>query len=413
MDVDEEIDVVTNTDDVNGVVASGDEEDDKEYEVEKILKQKRERGKTLFLVRWRGYGPSDDSWEPQENLVDGAQDVLDAFLEEQAQLKKKGVKRLGSENIKTPKRVKSATPLSDVNAEEMSSESEDDEFKVESSSKKKGGGKATNKSKGGKGRASASAKKKSETTSTSSRRFSSSDSRLGQTAVESRVKNNVFHSWLDSDEDDEERLSVVDGKNDIKNDNDDKFKDENGDLELKLNTSGNSEDDKNKVNGKIVENGEVDGKGSVRKDNKKDSPPPPTDPEENGDDNSKAKAAITASLRRRSTTVEKTEVKNSVSNNISTKEVSNAKQKKNKNEREVDVDKEKGEKPSSEFRIDVMFRDNVGKLKLVANLGMTSECQITINAQLEKELAMFLKTKIKPGGPRKNKNIVSDDDSDG
>lgn len=45
-----QIDVVTNTDDVNGVVASGDEEDDKEYEVEKILKQKRERGKTLFLV---------------------------------------------------------------------------------------------------------------------------------------------------------------------------------------------------------------------------------------------------------------------------------------------------------------------------------------------------------------------------
>nr|CAD2180939.1 unnamed protein product [Meloidogyne enterolobii] len=420
MDVDEEIDVVTNTDDLNGVVASGDEEDDKEYEVEKILKQKRERGRTLFLVRWRGYGPSDDSWEPQENLVDGAQDVLDAFLEEQAQLKKKGVKRLGSENIKTPKRVKSATPLSDVNAEEMSSESEDDEFKVESSSKKKGGGKATSKSKGGKGRASASAKKKSETTSTSSRRFSSSDSRLGvntsqsslQTAVESRVKNNVFHSWLDSDEDDEERLSV-EGKNDIKTDDDDKVKDENGDLELKLNTSGNSEDDKNKFNGKIVENGEVDGKGSVRKDNKKDSPPPPTDPEENGEDNSKAKAAISASLRRRSTTVEKTEVKNSVSNNISTKEVSNAKQKKNKNEREVDVDKEKGEKPSSEFRIDVMFRDNVGKLKLVANLGMTSECQITINAQLEKELAMFLKTKIKPGGPRKNKNIVSDDDSDG
>ena len=58
---------------------------------------------TLFLnVGWSGYCPSDDSWEPQENLVDGAQDVLDAFLDELAQLKKKEIKRLGSENIKTP-----------------------------------------------------------------------------------------------------------------------------------------------------------------------------------------------------------------------------------------------------------------------------------------------------------------------
>jgi hypothetical protein len=45
-------------------------EDKEEYEVEKILDMKpRGRGcKMHFLVKWKGYLTSDNSWEPTENV---------------------------------------------------------------------------------------------------------------------------------------------------------------------------------------------------------------------------------------------------------------------------------------------------------------------------------------------------------
>ena len=41
-----------------------------EYEVEKIINaQPRGRGHKMdYLVKWKGYPMSDNSWEPQENL---------------------------------------------------------------------------------------------------------------------------------------------------------------------------------------------------------------------------------------------------------------------------------------------------------------------------------------------------------
>lgn len=50
---------------------NGDASDDQEeadYEVEDIVDHKIERKKVVFLVRWKNYGSSDDTWEPESSL---------------------------------------------------------------------------------------------------------------------------------------------------------------------------------------------------------------------------------------------------------------------------------------------------------------------------------------------------------
>ena len=50
-----------------------------EYEVERILDERTRRRKTQFYVRWKGYSEASDSWEPEENVVDGAAKAIADF----------------------------------------------------------------------------------------------------------------------------------------------------------------------------------------------------------------------------------------------------------------------------------------------------------------------------------------------
>ena len=40
-----------------------------EYEVEEILDSKLHRRKLKYLVKWKGYGSEENTWEPEENLT--------------------------------------------------------------------------------------------------------------------------------------------------------------------------------------------------------------------------------------------------------------------------------------------------------------------------------------------------------
>ena len=43
-------------------------EPDEEYEVEDILEKQMISEKAHYLVKWRGYDTSENTWEPWENL---------------------------------------------------------------------------------------------------------------------------------------------------------------------------------------------------------------------------------------------------------------------------------------------------------------------------------------------------------
>jgi hypothetical protein len=53
---------------------------EEEYEVEAIVAHKRQGRGLVYLIKWKGYPTSDNSWEPQKNLKH-AQDILSTYKE--------------------------------------------------------------------------------------------------------------------------------------------------------------------------------------------------------------------------------------------------------------------------------------------------------------------------------------------
>ena len=94
-----------------GEAAAADSSDDEGmYRVERILKSKVVRGRTLYLVRWEGYGSSDDTWEPAENLEDGAQVAIEQFLAAQRVMEEAEAAQRAKEEAEAPPEAAAAAP---------------------------------------------------------------------------------------------------------------------------------------------------------------------------------------------------------------------------------------------------------------------------------------------------------------
>ena len=44
--------------------------DDQVFAAEAITKKRVQKGKTQYLVKWKGWSPKHSTWEPEENILD-------------------------------------------------------------------------------------------------------------------------------------------------------------------------------------------------------------------------------------------------------------------------------------------------------------------------------------------------------
>jgi len=49
-------------------VATGEEEEEEDYTVEKVVDMRMRSNKKEYLLKWKGYPDSENTWEPHENL---------------------------------------------------------------------------------------------------------------------------------------------------------------------------------------------------------------------------------------------------------------------------------------------------------------------------------------------------------
>ena len=57
-----------------------------EWEVEQLISKRGKKGSCEYLVRWKCFGPEDDTWEPRSSLRVHAQGKIAAFEECQQQV---------------------------------------------------------------------------------------------------------------------------------------------------------------------------------------------------------------------------------------------------------------------------------------------------------------------------------------
>lgn len=109
------------------------DDDDADYEVEKIIGVKTERGKDFYLVHWKGWSSNDDTWEPESSL--SCPDLIQKFNDQQrakkrpAPASKKGGSSPSKKSKKSPggKKGKKSKKYDSDDEDDDDNSSDDDE----------------------------------------------------------------------------------------------------------------------------------------------------------------------------------------------------------------------------------------------------------------------------------------------
>ncbi|XP_030829163.1 chromobox protein homolog 1 [Strongylocentrotus purpuratus] len=84
-----------------------EEEEEEVYQVEKVVDKRIHKGRVEYLLKWKGYGDDESTWEPQDNLE--CPDLIEAYekkIREKEALKRKSAQNVAAGDVAAKKRRK-------------------------------------------------------------------------------------------------------------------------------------------------------------------------------------------------------------------------------------------------------------------------------------------------------------------